>query len=109
MEFVLTSDVTLDDSTLTHQFETFPDMLSLDFLKEKRDSGILKTYNNMLKNTMKSIYGDDSLPESIIVVELLIKATIKVDNDEIILPYRRMNVQVDGDGSLKWHEKKNSQ
>lgn len=102
VEYVITSDIIITKSKKTHQFETYPDKLIGEF-DVNGDGGVLDSMNSTLSKLAFSLYADDSPPDSITVIEICLKATIDINDEVIILPNKKLNVQVYKDGSLSWY------
>ncbi len=103
-EYVITSDVAKTKSSVTHQFETYPDKLEWEFATET-NGGIATGLNRSLAAIAVAMYtGDNSPPDPVTVLEVCIKAVLDINDDVIILPHKKLNIQVHKDGSLSWYE-----
>ena len=101
MEFVVTSEVIKTKSSKTHKFETYPDELSWDFPLETSDN--FMAVGRSVVAMAAALYGNNSPPEPTTVIEVCIRAEIKVDTDIIQLPGTTENLQVMNDGSLSFY------
>ena len=102
-EFVVTSDVRKTKSSMTHEFEVYPDKLLWDFPLETSEN-LNKTIGRSMIAMAVALYGNDNAPpESTTVIEVCVRAEIKVDTDIIQLPGTTVNLQVMNDGSLSFY------
>jgi hypothetical protein len=103
-EFVVTSEVKKTKASKTHKFETYPDKLEWDFPIETVDN-VSTTMKRSALAMAVALYGTSNAPpEPITVIEVCVRAEIKIDDEIIQLPGKFINLLVRSNGSLAFYD-----
>ena len=99
--FVVTTHVKPNKISETHKFETFPDELSWKFPTKTQD--ILELTSGIGATVAKYYSKATEPPNPVLVIELCIRAEIKIENEIIQLPGELINLLVKNNGSLSFY------